>query len=301
MPTIKANNISMYYETTGHRGPWVTLIHGSADNHRAWELHAPALAIRFRVLTYDVRGHGQTETPASVPVTQDVNVEDLRGLLDALRIRRTAVVGYSMGGGIARNFAAAYPDRVWAAVLSNGGARLDQPVDTSRTAEMAKMREERIASIRAKGMAAVFDGWIEQVYTPEFIRARPEIVQWHRQVCVSNDPEKYLRTMGGGGVPSQVDLNKITAPMLLIVGTGDGYNPVEGAQEFAQALKGTKPETILFPTRHGSPFERHEEYIRTLQKFLGTHRPQRQIVQPLRKAKRRQPQGRRLVRTGARR
>jgi pimeloyl-ACP methyl ester carboxylesterase len=204
-----------------------------------------------------------------------------------------------MGVGIARNFAAVHPDRVWAAVLSNGGARVEQPPDPSRAAEMAKMREERIASIRAKGMAAVFDGWIEQVYTPEFIRARPEIVQWHRQVCVSNDPEKYLRTMGGGGAPSQVDLDRITAPMLLIVGTGDGYNPVEGAQEFAQSLKGTKPETILFPTRHGSPFERHEEYVRTLLKFLGDHRPQRQIAQPLREAKRRQPQGRRLVRTGA--
>lgn len=302
MPTIKANNISMYYQTTGHRGPWVTLIHGSADNHRAWELHAPALATRFRVLTYDVRGHGQTETPASVPVTQDVNVEDLRGLLDALKIRRTAVVGYSMGGGIARNFAAVHPDRVWAAVLSNGGARLDQPPDPSRAAEMAKMREERIASIRAKGMAAVFDGWIEQVYTPEFIRARPDIVQWHRQVCVSNDPEKYLRTTGGGGAPSKVDLDRITAPMLLIVGTGDGYNPVEGAQEFAQSLKGTKPETILFPTRHGSPFERHEEYVRTLQKFLDAHRPQRRSAKPLVKAARRRGRPARTpVRAAARR
>ncbi|GEM_PF-7008056 len=282
MPTIRANNISMYYEITGFRGPWITLVHGSADNHRAWELHAPALAVpRFRILTYDVRGHGQTETPAAVPITQQVLVEDLKALLDALRIRRTALVGYSMGGGIARNFAAIYPERVWAAVLSNGGSRLDQPVDAARAAEMAKMREERIAAIRARGMAAVFDGWIEQVYTPEFIRARPDIVQWHRTVTTSNDPEKYLRTMGGAMTPLQVDLDRITAPMLLIVGAGDGYNPVEGAQEFAQSLKGTKPETILFPTRHGSPFERREEHIRTVRKFLEDHRPLRKPRRPL--------------------
>ena len=142
---------------------------------------------------------------------------------------------------------------------------------------MAKTREERIASIRKGGMAAVFDGWIERasVYTPEFVRARPEIVQFHRKVTLSNDPEKYIRTMRSGGAPFPVDLDRITAPMLIIVGAGDGFNPVESAQEFVQALKGTKPEFNVFPTRHGSPFERHEEYTRTLLKFLGAHRPQR--------------------------
>jgi pimeloyl-ACP methyl ester carboxylesterase len=292
----------MYYRITGYRGPWITLIHGSADNHRAWDLHVPALASpRFRVLTYDVRGHGQTETPASVPITQEVLVEDLRGLLDALKIRRTAVVGYSMGGGIARNFAAIYPERVWAVVLSNGGSRLDQPVDPARAAEMAKMREERIAAIRARGMAAVFDSWLEQVYTPEFIRARPDIVQWHRSVTTSNDPDKYLRTMVGGTTPLQVNLDRITAPMLLIVGAGDGFNAPEAAQEFAQALKGTKPETNIFPTRHGTPFERHEEYIRTLRKFLGEHRPQPRGAKPLVRAARRGRPARPPVGAAARR
>lgn len=275
MPSIRANNISICYEIAGHRGPWVTLVHGSGDNHAAWGLQAPALSRRFRVLTYDVRGHGQTETPEAVPITQQVHVEDLRSLLDALNIRSTAVGGYSMGGGIARNFAATYPDRVWAAILSNGGSRLDAPVDPAREAEMAKMREERIASIRKGGMASVFDGWIENVYTPEFIKARPEIVQFHRKVVTANDPEKYLRTMRGGAASPPVDLDRIAAPMLIIVGTGDGVNPVESAQEFARSLKGTRPEISLFPTRHGSPFERHEEYTRTLLKFLEAHRPHR--------------------------
>ena len=272
---VNANGIQQSYEITGTRGPWVTLIHGSADNLAAWGLQVPALARRFRVLTYDVRGHGETETPASQPITQETFVEDLRGLLDALKIRRTVVLGYSMGGGIARNFAATYPNRVWGVVLSNGGSRLDPPPDPSRDAEMARMREERIAGIRARGMASVFEGWLDNLYTPEFVAARPDIVEWHRSITTSNDPEKYIRTMGGGMSSSRADISRIAAPMLIIVGAGDGYNPTGVAQEFAQALKGTKPRVNVFPTRHGAPFERHEEFNRTLLQFLDVNRPRR--------------------------
>ena len=118
-----ANGIQQRYEITGTRGPWVTLVHGSGDNYEAWWLQSPALATRFRVLTYDVRGHGETETPADQPIDQTTFVADLLGLLDTLKIRKTAVIGYSMGGGIARNFAATHPDRVWGLVQGERGIR----------------------------------------------------------------------------------------------------------------------------------------------------------------------------------
>lgn len=276
LAVVNANGIQQRYRIIGTQGPWVTLIHGSADNLMAWSLQVPALSKRFRVLIYDVRGHGETETPASEPITQATYVEDLHQLLRTLKIRRTAVVGYSMGGGIARNFAATYPKLVWGAVLSNGGSRLDPPPDPSgdREADMNKMRQERIDSIRSRGMVAVFEGWLDNLYTPEFAAARPEIVDWHRSITISNDPEKYIRTLTGGS-GSNIDLSKITAPLMIIVGAGDGYNPAGVANEFAQALKGTKPEVNVFPTRHGSPFERHEEYNQALLDFLGRNRPHR--------------------------
>jgi 3-oxoadipate enol-lactonase len=139
---------------------------------------------------------------------------------------------------------------------------------------MNKMRQERIDSIRSRGMVAVFEGWFENLYTPEFAAARPEIVDWHRSITTSNDPEKYIQTLTGG-TSSNIDLSKINAPLMIIVGAGDGYNPAGVANEFAQALKGTKPEVNVFPTRHGSPFERHEEYNQTLLGFLGKNRPRR--------------------------
>ena len=263
-----ANGIQQCYEIAGPEGaPWVTLVHGSGDNHAAWGLQTPELAETYRVLTYDVRGHGETETPADQPVNQETFVEDLRALLDALGIEKTALVGYSMGGGIARNVAATHPERIWGLVLSNGG-RLDPPPDPSQEAEMRRMREERISGIRAGGMDAVFDGWLDNVYTPEFVEARPDIVEWHRKITTSNDPEKYMRVLGGATSPAVFDLTRISMPTLIIVGAGDSYTGPEAGRDLAKALTGTSAEVNVFPTRHGSPFERHEEYTRTLLSFL---------------------------------
>ncbi len=277
MPTTMAiaNGIRQCYEITGTRGPWITLVHGSGDNHEAWWLQSPALATRFRVLTYDVRGHGETETPADQPIDQTTFVADLLGLLDTLKIRKTAVIGYSMGGGIARNFAATHPDRVWGLVLSNGG-RLDPPADPSLAAERAKMREDRIAGVREGGMDWVFDGWLSNVYTPEFVEARPDIVAEHRRIMTANDPNKYAQTMSGAMSPSQVDLKNISSPTLIIVGAGDEYTGPDAARELAAALPRKANAVVnVFPTRHGSPFERHEEYNRTLREFLEANRPRR--------------------------
>ena len=272
---ITANGIQQCYEITGPEGaPWVTLVHGSGDNRNSWWLQVPALAETYRVLTYDIRGHGDTETPEDASMGQMTFVEDLVGLLDALGIQRTALIGYSMGGGIVRNTAATHPDRVWSLVISNGG-RLDPPAPANQEeADSARaMREERVAGIRAGGMDFVFDGWLTQVYTPEFLTARPEIVEAHRAVMTANDPDKYIRVMSGMGGASGVDVANITSPALIIVGAGDQYTGPEAANDLAAAMTGTQAGVQVFPTRHGAPFERHEEYNRELLAFLNANKP----------------------------
>ena len=175
-----ANGIRQYYEVSGHSDhPWVTLIHGSGDNHLAWEYQVRELEKTYRVLTYDVRGHGATETPLDVNVNQKTFVEDLHGLLQSLNINSTAVLGYSMGAGIARNFAASYPEEVWGLVISNGG-KLDP--DAADSDDALKAIFDRKESIRSAGMDSVFAGWLSSVYTPEFVLARPEIIEWHRNI-----------------------------------------------------------------------------------------------------------------------
>ena len=83
---ITANGISMNYELNGS-GRNLTLIHGGGDNLNAWYNQVPVFSKRYQVLTYDVRGHGQTELPTG-PIDKGLWVEDLYALLKALRIRK---------------------------------------------------------------------------------------------------------------------------------------------------------------------------------------------------------------------
>ena len=118
---IKANGISMNYELSGS-GRCFTLIHGAGDNLNAWYNQVPVFSQHYRVLTYDVRGHGQTELP-EVELSAELWVEDLRALLEALNISEIILLGYSMGGAIALEFALTHSKMVTALILSNTGVQ----------------------------------------------------------------------------------------------------------------------------------------------------------------------------------
>lgn len=100
------------WESAGDGAP-VVLLHGFTLDRRMWDPQIPALADRFRVIRYDLRGHGASPRPSG-PYR---HADDLADLLDALRLDAVALVGLSLGGGIASSFAATYPDRVRALVL----------------------------------------------------------------------------------------------------------------------------------------------------------------------------------------
>jgi pimeloyl-ACP methyl ester carboxylesterase len=104
--------MDLHYEVQG-KGEAVVLIHSGGADLRDWEFIAPQLAQTYQVITFDGRGAGQ-----SPPLLEPANfVEDLRQLLDHLNLDRVILVGHSIGGQIATDFALAYPDRVTRLVL----------------------------------------------------------------------------------------------------------------------------------------------------------------------------------------
>ncbi|MGH2896157.1 MAG: alpha/beta fold hydrolase [Solirubrobacteraceae bacterium] len=111
MPKIVVDHaLPIHYQQVG-AGPDVVMIHGITGNLAVWHLHiVPALSERFRVLTYDLRGHGYSGTPPTGYSPDDM-ASDLLQLLDALEIERPAIVGHSYGADIALYFAALYPER----------------------------------------------------------------------------------------------------------------------------------------------------------------------------------------------
>ena len=112
MPKAELDNgIRLHYQQVG-QGPDVVMVHGITGNLAVWHLHiVPALADRFRLTTYDLRGHGHSDV-APTGYSPDDMACDLLGLLDLLEIHRPVLIGHSYGADVALYFAARYPSRV---------------------------------------------------------------------------------------------------------------------------------------------------------------------------------------------
>jgi pimeloyl-ACP methyl ester carboxylesterase len=123
MPLVDVNGARLWVEESGD-GPAVVFVHGGLGDLRLWEPQARSLATCFGCVRFDLRFFGRSTGPGE----EWSSVDDLVGLLDALGIERAALVGLSLGGGIALDVALAHPDRVWA-LAHVAGAVSGMPVN----------------------------------------------------------------------------------------------------------------------------------------------------------------------------
>ena len=114
MPTISANGLDLAYQIDGDGPETLVLVNGLADDKESWEAQIPAFAERYRVVSFDNRGVGESPTPPG-PYTTAQMAEDLAGLVDGLGVERFHLLGVSMGGMIAQEYAIAHADRLLSA------------------------------------------------------------------------------------------------------------------------------------------------------------------------------------------
>jgi pimeloyl-ACP methyl ester carboxylesterase len=109
MSTSTVNDVQLYWELTGNSGEPLVLVHGSWVDHHNWDAVVPALSQSFRVLTYDRRGHSQSDRPASQGSVRE-DAADLAALIEALDLAPAHIVGHSFGGSIVLRLAGERPD-----------------------------------------------------------------------------------------------------------------------------------------------------------------------------------------------
>jgi 3-oxoadipate enol-lactonase len=112
------NGASLYYEITG-KGTPIVFLHGFTCDHRNWDPQVKYFSKKYKVITYDARGHGRSSMPDTIPYSY---AEDLAALLGYLKIEKAVVVGHSMGGAPALFYTLDHPEKVLALVLAEGGA-----------------------------------------------------------------------------------------------------------------------------------------------------------------------------------
>jgi (E)-2-((N-methylformamido)methylene)succinate hydrolase len=251
------------YDLTGPEGaPVVALIHGlGLTRASTWGAIAPLLARDFRVLSYDLPGHGDSALPrAAIDLT--ALSRQLIALMDALGIERAALAGFSLGGMINRRAAMDHPDRVTTLAVLNSPHQ--------RGAEAQRMVEDRARDTAAGGPAANLDQTLARWFTDAFRRDHPGTVAAIRDIVLANDPANYAahRMVLASGVTELIRPQPpITHPTLVMTCEHDsGSTPL-----MSHAIAGEIPgaETVIVPgLQHLGLIERPDLFAAPLRGFL---------------------------------
>jgi|WetSurMetagenome_2_1015567.scaffolds.fasta_scaffold09690_2 3-oxoadipate enol-lactonase len=260
---ITANGISIHYTLNGPASaPVVTLSHSLATNLSMWEPQAAALAVRYRVLRYDTRGHGGTDAPAG-PYSLDQLADDAVALLRGLGIERTHFVGLSMGGMIGQILALSHPEMLRSLILCDTSSRVPP--------EARPMWEERIRTTEQQGMAPHVDPTVARWFTAPFVTGHPEVIEPVRTMIRQTPPQGYI---GCGHAIKMLDLTDrlhgITTPTLVIVGEDDPGTPVAAARTIHERIAGSEL-VVLKSASHLSNLEQAEAFNRAMTAFLAAH------------------------------
>jgi pimeloyl-ACP methyl ester carboxylesterase len=262
-------------------GPAILLIHGIGDNSTTWSTVQSKLAQRFTVIAPDLLGHGKSDKPrADYSVAAYAN--GVRDLLGVLGIRRATLVGHSLGGGVAMQFAYQFPDRTERLVLvGSGGAGPEvNPVLRAMTlpGAAAALHALRLPTMRrqvgmvvealrvlgtglgrdAPDMLRVVDALPDATSRAAFIRTLRAVVDWRGQVVTMLDRCYLTRGM----------------PTLLVWGAHDAIVPVEHGHRAHEAMPGSRLE--IFPDAGHFPFHTDpQRFVGLLEEFLGGTEPAR--------------------------
>ena len=235
-------------------GAAVLLINSLGTDLRLWEPLLPHLPEGWRLIRYDMRGHGLSACPAA-PYSMDELAADAAALLDHLGVRGALVVGISIGGMVAQALAAARPDLTRAVVISNSAARIGT----------AEVWQDRIRTVRQGGVGALADGVLERWFTPAF-RSGAEIALW-RHMLSRQPAEGYA---GCAAALETADLTERTRglalPALAIAGDHDGSTPPDLVRATADLIAGARLELIA-GGGHLPHVEQPELYARALTAF----------------------------------
>jgi pimeloyl-ACP methyl ester carboxylesterase len=263
MPRVRVGDIEMYYQDVGSGEPLV-LIMGFGGDHLAWAFQMPDFSARHRVIAFDNRGVGQTDTPDH-PYTTRMMAGDALGLMDALGIDRAHVLGVSMGGMIAQELALANPERVRSLHLACTFGRPDPYL----VALNAAWREMRIAlgresTLRTLGL------WL---FSPTTYADRPELIESLLQTSLANPyPQSLVGFLRQGEAVAGHDalerLSAIRCQTLVSVAEDDILVPPRFSREILARIQGAELRLVT-SAGHGYFLERPDVFNELTLDFIA--------------------------------
>ncbi len=238
-------------------GTRIALIHSLGMDRSFWREVTRRLAGRAAVLTYDCRGHGQSDKPPG-PYRVEQFADDLAALLDHIGWRSAVVAGASMGGCITLAFAAAYPKRATALGL----------FDTTAWYNAPDKWEERATKALGVGLGAMIEFQTSRWFTDGFRVAHPDIVKRSVEIFLANDAGSYAETCRMlGACNLTAALPRLTMPAAIVVGEEDYATPVAMAETLHRGIAGSTL-TVLKNARHLTVLEQPAAIAAALESLI---------------------------------
>ena len=256
MAPVFLPDLRLNAELTGPEGgPALVLVHSLGTNLRLWDGIIPLLPPTLRILRFDLRGHGASDTPPP-PYAMGALVRDTERLMEHFGLKDAVILGLSIGGLVAQGLAVKRLDLIRGMILSNTAAKIGRPEHWA----------DRIATIRAQGMGALADATMER---------------WLGRNWRTNPAEPALRGMflatdaqgwcGCAAAISGTDFYETTAtltlPTLAIAGANDGSTPPDLVRETAELIRGHRFQLIR-GAGHIPMAEKPAEYAAVVTAFL---------------------------------
>ena len=254
------NGTRLYYEVAGS-GHRLVLIHGSSTDTRMWDDQFGPFSEQYRVIRYDMRGHGRSALPTEEPYR---HAEDLKGLLEYLDIERAHVTGLSSGGTAVIDFALLFPDKTAALMPVSSGPTGRRSGPSSTKQIDAAIRE----AFKESGKRAATElAYQHPVFSPAV--QNPRAGARMKQYLDEADFWRMSRKDPGMTDLSQVDrLGEIDTPALVIMGELDVPEMGPATDAFRDGVAGAQ-KVVMLGCGHMVNMEDPETFNRTMLDFLA--------------------------------
>lgn len=255
----QVNSISLAFNDLGTGLPLVFL-HAFPLNRTMWVDQEKALSTQFRVITIDLRGHGESDAPLW-HYSLDQAADDVCGLMDHLSVQQPILVGLSMGGYIALAFYRKYAERVKGLVLADTRAQAD-------TEDGKRARFEMAQTAYKQGPSAIADIMIPKLLSPGTIQTRPELVQRVRGMIEGNQVSGIAGDlMAMAARPDSTPLlQRISCPTQIIVGELDVPTPPADARLMSEKIPNARL-AVIPGAGHLSNLEQPELFNESIRSF----------------------------------
>jgi pimeloyl-ACP methyl ester carboxylesterase len=264
MSEVIVQGCEVHYDVVDFTLPWLaapeTILfhHGLGATSGIWAEWIPLLADRFRLVTFDMRGHGRSGRPQAMGYDTSLTLlaEDVFAVANAVLAERFHIVGESIGGTIALNAAIHHPGRINTVTVSNGahvGGKIQWVHDWRQI-------------IAREGMA----GWSKYMMGRRFFDddISPEKWEWYEREQSNVSPDFLLQALGAlVATDLSPELDKLDVPVLLMHGDSSPFIPVDLMADLKSKLRRSQLQ-VFCRASHGLPFSHAKDCAKTLRQFL---------------------------------